>query len=52
MTGGGFGGCVIALVPPTQWPPSPTRCANRRRAGYPAPTITHTRAGAGAALVR
>jgi galactokinase len=49
MTGGGFGGCVIALAP--------AEAADRvqesvrkavRDAGYPTPTITHTHAGPGA----
>ena len=48
MTGGGFGGCVIALVLAERV--AAVGDAVRRtvsRAGYPAPTITHTRAGAG-----
>ena len=49
MTGGEFGGCVIALVLAEHI--AAVGDAVRRtvsRAGYPAPTITHTRAGAGA----
>jgi galactokinase len=51
MTGGGFGGCVIALVPATA-----TRTvgeAVRRTmsdSGYDPPTITHTHAGTGASI--
>jgi galactokinase len=49
MTGGGFGGCVIAL---TAVPDAAQMSAAVRRtvtdAGYPAPTITGIRAGAGA----
>jgi galactokinase len=52
MTGGGFGGCVIALVPA----PMAADVADALReavadAGYNAPTITRTRAGDGAALL-
>jgi galactokinase len=49
MTGGGFGGCVIALVPADE--ADPIGEAVRRavsNAGYPAPTITRTHAGPGA----
>ena len=48
MTGGGFGGCVIALVLAERV--AAVGDAVRRTvsgAGYPAPTITHTRAGPG-----
>jgi galactokinase len=52
MTGGGFGGCVIALVPQALT----GRVAERIRqtladAGYNPPTITPTWAGAGAGSV-
>jgi galactokinase len=49
MTGGGFGGCVIALVPAAKV--ADVGDAVRRaagEAGYPEPTITRTYAGAGA----
>jgi galactokinase len=49
MTGGGFGGCVIALVPAAK---ERVVSDEVRRAvgdaGYPRPTITHTHAGPGA----
>jgi galactokinase len=53
MTGGGFGGCVIALAPVAL----ADRIADAVRkavadARYNAPTITRTRAGQGAALLR
>jgi galactokinase len=53
MTGGGFGGCVIALAPVAK----ADHIADAVReavadAGYNAPAITRTRAGEGAALVR
>jgi galactokinase len=53
MTGGGFGGCVIALAPLDK----AARIADAIRnavadAGYNPPTITRTRAGHGAALLR
>ncbi|CRZ16260.1 galactokinase [Mycolicibacterium neworleansense] len=49
MTGGGFGGCVIALVPQDQVH-AVSEAVGRavRDAGYPAPVITRTHAGAGA----
>ncbi len=49
MTGGGFGGCVIALVPVGR--AEAVRAAVRRAvsgAGLPEPVITRTRAAAGA----
>ncbi|WP_454788548.1 galactokinase [Mycolicibacterium lutetiense] len=49
MTGGGFGGCVIALVPEervTAVGEAVSRAV--RDAGYPAPAITRTHAGGGA----
>jgi galactokinase len=49
MTGGGFGGCVIALVATTE--ADSVGDAVRRAAaefGYPEPTITRTHAGRGA----
>jgi galactokinase len=52
MTGGGFGGCVIALVPAGQV--DAVSVAVRRavhNAGYNQPTITHTLAGPGAGPV-
>jgi galactokinase len=53
MTGGGFGGCVVALAPMDM----AGRIADAIRnavadAGYNPPTITRTRAGKGAALLR
>jgi galactokinase len=53
MTGGGFGGCVIALAPVEK----ADHIAEEVRkavadAGYHPPTITRTRAGQGAALLR
>jgi len=53
MTGGGFGGCVIALAPVDK----AHHIAEQVRkavgaAGYHPPTITRTRAGQGAALLR
>ncbi len=53
MTGGGFGGCVIALAPAAK--ADDVADAIRRAvkgAGYNAPTITRTRAGEGARLLR
>jgi galactokinase len=51
MTGGGFGGCVIALVPDRR---ADAVADSVRRttlaAGHPRPIITRTRAGAGAGL--
>ena len=49
MTGGGFGGCVISLVDATaaEAVAAAVRAA-ALRCGYPAPTITQTRAGDGA----
>jgi galactokinase len=53
MTGGGFGGCVIALAPVAK----ADQVADAIRtavadAGYNSPTINRTRAGEGAALLR
>lgn len=49
MTGGGFGGCVIALVPGEQADVVAEEVARAvREAGYPEPGITRTYAGAGA----
>jgi galactokinase len=51
MTGGGFGGCVIALVPVDRW--EDVGAAVGRAvdgAGYNPPTITLTEAGAGASI--
>jgi galactokinase len=49
MTGGGFGGCVIALVPDSR---ADAVADTLRRtvvgAGHPRPIITRTRAAAGA----
>ena len=53
MTGGGFGGCVIALVPVTKT--DVVAEAVRKavdEAGYNSPTIVRTRAGRGAELLR
>ncbi|MBJ7341145.1 galactokinase [Mycolicibacterium sp.] len=53
MTGGGFGGCVIALVPVDRV--DGVEGAVRQavdRAGHHAPTIWRTEAGAGASLAR
>jgi galactokinase len=51
MTGGGFGGCVIALVP-TAGVDTVAEAARRAmsEAGFHAPTIARTYAGTGAAL--
>ncbi len=49
MTGGGFGGCVIALAPEEQADAVGEEVARAaREAGYPAPVITRTHAGSGA----
>lgn len=51
MTGGGFGGCVIALVPIGR--AGPVGEAVRRAvvdAGFEQPVVTRTRAAAGAGL--
>ncbi len=49
MTGGGFGGCVIALVPTVRVAAFAEAVrASVAIAGYREPTITHTRAGHGA----
>jgi galactokinase len=51
MTGGGFGGCVIALVPVDRWEEvGAAVCRAVDAAGYNPPTITPTEAGAGASL--
>ena len=49
MTGGGFGGCVIALAP-VESVEAVTDAVQTvvRNAGYPEPTISRTHAGAGA----
>ncbi|HTI74023.1 MAG TPA: galactokinase [Mycobacterium sp.] len=53
MTGGGFGGCVIALAPVDRTERiAEAVLAAVDDAGYPPPTITRTRAGQGATLVR
>jgi galactokinase len=53
MTGGGFGGCVIALAPLAKAGHIADAVSEAvAEAGYNAPTITRTRAGEGAALVR
>ncbi|OCB54232.1 galactokinase [Mycobacterium vulneris] len=49
MTGGGFGGCVIALVPFEREKAVSGEVSRAvRDAGYPAPAITRTHAGGGA----
>ena len=48
MTGGGFGGCVIALVPVDR---VEAVSAAVRLAGHPEPVITRTHAARGAAVV-
>ncbi|MFV8166538.1 galactokinase [Mycobacterium sp. 134] len=49
MTGGGFGGCVIALVPRERLDAvSEAVSGEVRDAGYPEPVITRTHAGGGA----
>jgi len=49
MTGGGFGGCVIALVPDRRADAvRETLLRTVPAAGFPRPMITRTRAGAGA----
>jgi galactokinase len=53
MTGGGFGGCVIALVPAAK--EQAVSDAVRKAvsdAGYPRPAITRTHAGPGAGAVK
>jgi len=53
MTGGGFGGCVVALAPVAK--AADIAAAIRKAvadAGYHPPTITHTRASRGAELLR
>jgi len=53
MTGGGFGGCVIALAPVAKADHIADAVHEAvADAGYNAPAITRTRAGEGAALVR
>jgi galactokinase len=53
MTGGGFGGCVIALAPVAKADHIAEEVHKAvGDAGYPPPTITRTRAGQGAALLR
>jgi galactokinase len=53
MTGGGFGGCVIALAPAAETEHIADSIRNTVvGAGYSVPTITRTRAGQGAALLR
>lgn len=48
MTGGGFGGCVIALVVAHEVQAVGTAVRRRlREAGYAEPTVTHIRAGRG-----
>ncbi len=52
MTGGGFGGCVIALVPAVEvWAITESITADIAAGGYPGPTIFTARAGAGASVV-
>ncbi len=49
MTGGGFGGCVIALVPTDEIDGVGDAVRRAiRDAGYPEPTVRHVRAGRGA----
>lgn len=49
MTGGGFGGCVIALVDAAAADAvTEAVCAATRRAGHRLPTVAHTRPGRGA----
>jgi galactokinase len=53
MTGGGFGGCVVALAPVAKADHIADAIRNAvNDAGYPAPTISHTKAGQGAELLR
>jgi galactokinase len=53
MTGGGFGGCVIALAPVDKADHIADAVCNAvAKAGYNAPTIRRTRAGQGAVLLR
>jgi galactokinase len=53
MTGGGFGGCVIALAPVGRGDDIADAIRDRvADAGYNAPSITRTRASRGAALLR
>ncbi|WKG04612.1 galactokinase [Mycolicibacterium sp. HK-90] len=52
MTGGGFGGCVIALVPAGRVTAVGEAISREvRDVGYPEPAITRTHAGAGAGPV-
>ena len=44
MTGGGFGGSAVALVPTDGWTPSPRRRPGLRRSGLPAPGLPAGRA--------
>ena len=53
MTGGGFGGCVVALVADEDVDAvSGSILAAASTAGYPTPTVARTHAGPGAALLR
>lgn len=53
MTGGGFGGCVIALVPAAEQDAVTAAVRHATRdAGFVDPVITRTRAGGGAGLDR
>jgi galactokinase len=53
MTGGGFGGCVIALAPVDRAGPIGEAIRDAvAAAGYNPPTISRTRAGQGAELLR
>ncbi|AYJ50602.1 galactokinase [Rhodococcus sp. P1Y] len=53
MTGGGFGGCVIALVPSVDSEKITEAVASDiAKGGFPAPTIFTARAGGGASLQR
>jgi galactokinase len=51
MTGGGFGGCVIALVPAAKQDAVADAVRRATRdAGFVDPAITRTHAGAGAGV--
>ena len=53
MTGGGFGGCVIALVPETAIDAVTTEIsAAVRAAGFDKPTVVRATASSGAGRVR
>ena len=53
MTGGGFGGSVVALVPPERIADVERRCvASAAAAGHPEPVVRQVEPSAGAARLR